>query len=378
MKFEKYFLFIFLSLSIFIFPFVGHAQILFSEIMYDIEGTDSGREWIEIYNSGSEGIDLSGYKLFENNVNHSLTITRGNSTIPTLGYAILADNPEKFLIDNPNFNGNLFDSAFSLNNSGEVLSIKDSSGIIIDTITYDPVWGGNDDGTTLQRTDALWIANDPTAGEQNLTTPKVEEDTDESSDNSSSGSDISTHDEQSSISVYTPKIYLKTSIGRNRIVNIHSPIKFEVEHNQDKSVRLKTIWNMGNGDRMKGRKIEYIFDSVDAYNLVALSGYQGFEAVSRTKVYVIRPDMGISVYKDEIDNQIVYLNLKNNATKETNIGKFKVEYAGKSFIFPENTILSGSSSISISSQITHFKASLDQTEQPVLYYPDGFKYRNER
>ena len=40
-----------------ILPVVSHAQVYINEIMYDLPGTDSGREWIEIYNAGSDAVD---------------------------------------------------------------------------------------------------------------------------------------------------------------------------------------------------------------------------------------------------------------------------------------------------------------------------------
>ena len=67
---------VFFFLSLFVFSFhVAYANILINEVMYDVEGTDTDREWIEVYNDGSESVDLSTYKLFEANTNHGLTLS---------------------------------------------------------------------------------------------------------------------------------------------------------------------------------------------------------------------------------------------------------------------------------------------------------------
>jgi hypothetical protein len=48
----------FLVMAFLFMPSVSGA-VLINEIMYDLSGSDTGREWIEIYNNGSD-INLSG------------------------------------------------------------------------------------------------------------------------------------------------------------------------------------------------------------------------------------------------------------------------------------------------------------------------------
>lgn len=53
-------------------PLVG--QVLITEIMYNASGTDTGFEWVEIYNAGSTTVDVTGWKLSDeddNNINWS-------------------------------------------------------------------------------------------------------------------------------------------------------------------------------------------------------------------------------------------------------------------------------------------------------------------
>ena len=76
-----------------------------SEVMYDVSGTDSGREWIELQNTGSTPVDLTSLKLFEANTNHSLVESQGSATLAAGGFAIIADDPAKFKVDWPNFAG---------------------------------------------------------------------------------------------------------------------------------------------------------------------------------------------------------------------------------------------------------------------------------
>lgn len=154
-------------LGIFMMPIAAKANIIINEIMYDTPAADDGREWIEIANTGTETVDLIGWKLFENNVNHGLTVSQGSMEIAPDGFVIIADNPQKFLLDWPGFSGTLIDSAFSLSNTGEVLSIKDAQDVVVDAYTYASSIGASGNGDSQQRIIAGWVAQAPTPGEAN-------------------------------------------------------------------------------------------------------------------------------------------------------------------------------------------------------------------
>ncbi|MFA6339080.1 MAG: lamin tail domain-containing protein [Candidatus Paceibacterota bacterium] len=100
------------------FPVIVFGEVFINEIMYDLEGSDTDREWIEVCNNGSDPVDISSWKLFESNSNHTLNKIQGDGIISAGGFAIIADNSQKFLVDNPQFSGTLFDSSFSLSNEG--------------------------------------------------------------------------------------------------------------------------------------------------------------------------------------------------------------------------------------------------------------------
>jgi len=128
-----------------------------NEIMYNPQGSDSGREWIEIYNTADSTINITDWKLYESDVNHSLTLINGSLEIPAKNFAIIADNYQNFLADYPQFNGTLLDSSFSLTNTGEYLAIKNASLEIIDELTYIPQDGADDTGMTIEyQTDNIW------------------------------------------------------------------------------------------------------------------------------------------------------------------------------------------------------------------------------
>lgn len=126
-------------------PLFSLAQIEITEIMFDPEGNDEGREWIEILNNSSSTVDLTGWKLFENQTNHKLS---GDLILSAGEYAVIVDQEDMFRVDYPDYSGLLIDSFWdSLKNTGEYLAIKDADLNIIYEITYDDTWQPQGMGT---------------------------------------------------------------------------------------------------------------------------------------------------------------------------------------------------------------------------------------
>ncbi|HEC32797.1 MAG TPA: lamin tail domain-containing protein, partial [Candidatus Kaiserbacteria bacterium] len=105
-----------LTLLFFMLALPVSAQIVISEVMYDLEGSDSKREWVEIFNSGNDIVSLSGWRFYENDSNHKLTLVQGDESIKSGEYAIIVNDLSTFLLDWPQFSGTIFDSSFSLSN----------------------------------------------------------------------------------------------------------------------------------------------------------------------------------------------------------------------------------------------------------------------
>jgi hypothetical protein len=145
-----------ICLVLFIFSISPTNALIINEIMYNPSGSDSGHEWIEVYNDRDTSINLEGWKLFEDDVNHALISISGNYALNAGEYAVVADEYKTFLLDYPDFYGTLLDSAWSsLSNSGEYIAIKNSSLDIVDEIVY-PTELANGNGKSLERFDSGW------------------------------------------------------------------------------------------------------------------------------------------------------------------------------------------------------------------------------
>ncbi len=164
---------IFLLSLVLLFPrCFAFANVEINEIMYDLKnGSDDGREWVEVFNNSASTVDISAFKFFEGNINtktnHKLTLAQGDKNIGAKGYAVIVSNMAKFKTDFPNFFGTIFDSSFALSNDGETLALKDESLNIIDQYIYSSSMGAAGDGNSLQKINGSWVASKPTPGVEN-------------------------------------------------------------------------------------------------------------------------------------------------------------------------------------------------------------------
>jgi PKD repeat protein len=135
----------------------ANTDLVISEIMYDLEGSDSGGEWIEVYNSGPETIEVltgtgaSTWRFFDGS-NHVLNLANGTSTTATNEYFIIASDAQNFLASHSGFTATVFDTVMSLNNSSSTIALSfdggQTQGVIAD---YNAIWGASGNNKTLEK-----------------------------------------------------------------------------------------------------------------------------------------------------------------------------------------------------------------------------------
>jgi hypothetical protein len=124
-------------------------DLVINEIMYSPSSGEP--EWIEIYNRSNETIDVSDWSFSD--VSSSAIIADSSLVLLPGDYLILTDDisilsfydimSEVIEVNLP-----------SLNNSGDVLTLKDGTNRTIDSLEYLPNWGGSSGGRSLERIDA--------------------------------------------------------------------------------------------------------------------------------------------------------------------------------------------------------------------------------
>lgn len=160
---KKFILFIYIISQLLIIQKVVLASeptdIVFTEIMYDIPGSDEDYEWVEIFNKGNEPLTIitgSGANSwrFNDGSNHLLNLFQGSETIEPQSFAIIADDGQTFLINYPDFIGTIFQSSMSLANSSDTISLSvDNGQTFFSQVSYENSWGAVGNGMTLEKID---------------------------------------------------------------------------------------------------------------------------------------------------------------------------------------------------------------------------------
>ncbi|MEF8874151.1 MAG: lamin tail domain-containing protein [Candidatus Thermoplasmatota archaeon] len=125
----------------------GATDIVISEVFYKPGGGYS-EEWLEIANSGSTEIDITGWKLKVANYTKSIYPTQngsvGDPTLQPGEYAVLAPNASAFL-EEYDFQGNLYDCAHFWLSDYKDLNIQlHSTDQMVDDLTYNgTTWPGS-------------------------------------------------------------------------------------------------------------------------------------------------------------------------------------------------------------------------------------------
>lgn len=372
-------------LGLFLFaPLSTFASVTINEIMYDVQGTDSGREWVEVYNPDSASVDISNYKFLESAdaSNHGLSVVSGGAVIPTGGYAIIVSDSTKFLTDNPGFSGTILKASFSsLNNTGATISIK-SGTTLVDQASYTSSLGASGTGNSLQKTSSGFIPAVPTPGAINATAAVSE-----GSGGSSGGSGTSTttttdtttatttsptatttttvtnsnntevlsaHSSTQIVTYVMDNPELKADAGRHRITTTDSPIEFEASIS-GLAGNVSYDWSFGDGTTGSGKIVNHNYLFAGDY-VVILNVYNGVnKAVSRTEVKVVNPSVSV-INVDRSANGFV--ELKNAGSYEVNIQNWRIVNGQNELVFPRDTIIKPDSSVKFPFKFTDSSSGL--------------------
>lgn len=134
----------YLILSLILFPTISYANIVINEIAWMGQENGYSREWIELYNDGTDSVDLTGWKLTITKKEITLTGTIG----PDSMYVLEKDNDSTISEKEADF---IFTK--SLSNKGEIIELSDRKGNIIDYVDCSKGWfsGDNKKKLTMER-----------------------------------------------------------------------------------------------------------------------------------------------------------------------------------------------------------------------------------
>ncbi len=130
-------------------------SVVVNEIMYAPSGTEP--EWIEVYNTRSDSVNLKQWLVSDNTVTNKKVIASSDIFLPAEGYILLTKDSAALVDIHPNIASRVINVSGlpTFNNSGDAVVLYDNRVANMDSLSYVPSWGGNSEGRSLERIDPL-------------------------------------------------------------------------------------------------------------------------------------------------------------------------------------------------------------------------------
>ena len=352
------------------FVYAANPTLRITEIMYDAEGGDTGKEFVEVMNTGSEDIDMTRVKFFERNdrpdrPGGSLAQSQGSTILQPGGVAVIVANPTSFLQHYTSFNGVLLDTRnFALLNAGATVSVT-IDGRLLHSVTYTTDDGAKGDGTSLHiRQDGDIVADDPSPGVMSGATiaddsggserdgegavvaqvaPTTSQGRVADTGFSPSAPSPAPDTQRATVSETDPPAKdPPTFVSDPSVVFPASTTRFSVvrEGGEQEEV-LYGLWNFGDGTYTYGTVVEHVYLHPGAYIVVFQEsdgdGSEGFAL--QKEIRVLFPQVSI----ERIDD--AFVRLHNRHPFVLDVSGWRIESQGVVFDFPMKSLVPRQNSI---------------------------------
>jgi len=129
-------------------PFFTRVNI--NEICYAPDSTNSSEDWVELYNRSNQYVDISGWRLQDNNGEHVYRISEGTVVKP-YDYYVLCRDRFKFRELHTGFEAFEGNVGFGLSSTGDMVRLYDRQDKLVNIVAYEPAapWPVVTEGFTL-------------------------------------------------------------------------------------------------------------------------------------------------------------------------------------------------------------------------------------
>jgi len=230
--------------------------IIFTEIMYDLEGADSGGEWVEVYNRGSQTVEIiggtgAGSWRFSDGSNHTLNLVQGDLLVEPAEAVVLTADAAVFLEQHPGFAGTVIDTVMSLGNTGETIALSNDAGqTFFVQMTYQSSWGGNGNGYSLEKIDLA--GGDESANWQ------------QSAALGGTPGQVSQNEPPQPQEDQPPM----AEAGLDQVVSINTEVLFDGSNSFDPDGdELNYSWDLGDGEIASGTLVSHSYSVAESYTV---------------------------------------------------------------------------------------------------------------
>jgi hypothetical protein len=327
------------------------SQLLISEIHYNPVGTDDKHEYIEVCNVGSDAQDIAGYKLYESSSNHSLTLSRGSSTLGTNSCAVFVTDPATFMTDYPSFSATLFDTSFSLSNTGEALILRDGNLADVDGVSFTSSMGGNGDGQTLHRSGSSFTAGAASPGSEvglvgtssgagTNTTGTGTPNTDTNTTPADTTTPPSVTTIFHTVTIEPPaQLFVRTAPSITTASGSVVTFTAEAYNAKGGGEDAQYSWVYGDGMRdatvQSGGKVSHVYKRAGEYEAVVTATKSGLSADARVRVVVTDSPLTLALADD--DQDVVVQNTGTVPVDMTGVRLTFTHNTTQTYTFPDKT-----------------------------------------
>jgi|GEM_PF-241706 len=139
------------------------VELTISELNYNSDSARDAGDWVELHNLSSQDVDISGWKLRDDQDQHVFTFPIG-SVITANGYLVASEDLQKFSAQHPAVTNVVGELGFSFGNGGDQVRLYDYRDSLYLSMSYydDISWpqGADGGGYTLEQVSALGDLND--------------------------------------------------------------------------------------------------------------------------------------------------------------------------------------------------------------------------
>lgn len=354
------------------------GSVLINEISWMGTDASASDEWIELYNSSSSEIDLTGWNLYE--AGGETLIVALSGKISAGGYYLIErtndDTIKDILADlSHSFGGS------GLNNSGENLVLKNSIGEIIDSVDASSGWQAGDSSSksTMERKqDGTWQTNDgvtkngvdasgnpikgtPKSSNSQGVIPLVENTGQNSTQQGTTGGGSGSGSSSAETKV------LKAEAGADVFIEKGYPISF----NGLSSIGAeKYKWYLGDGTIKEGAEIVYTYKFPGTY-MVTLEVSSGERtSIDQLRVFIFGGRAVINeFFIGNLQNYGQWVEIYNPNNETLDISRWILSNGEKNFIIPEFVVIPRGGFLVFSQEVTGLDFS--SSKKLSIKYPTG-------
>ncbi len=358
-------------------PTGAQASVFISEIAWMGTEESGTCEWIELYNSGPDTVDLSSWSMRIDNPGSTKTIAFNEagsvrySGIASQGFYLLA---RKSTSCSPPVADTLVDWLGSfgngISNEGAKITLFAGSEEIDSVNALELGWkdsgvGGKNTSPkkTPQYTGTGWFEADPTPRATNKApeAPELEEPEEEPTP-----TEVTVGGTVPMLPVEHPiaKLFISAIPSRIVFAGAETPYDAVVYDSTGKLRRDADVrWSFGDGGSEKGNKARYTYREPGEYTAVArATGSKGGSAVALVSIVVVTSEVVIS----SVDERGITLMNPSKQLADLSLWKLRAG-AKRAFTLPEDMVIAAGKSALLPWSVTGLATSSEAT----LLYPDG-------